>query len=163
MSYLSEQQCRSILRTPHFSQPATVSWQDYVLYRGQRQVSVLTCRFNAVPGMTWEFMYRFLCDQLYFYFEPHSVLQVALDYDVLLRNMTVGPTPSYYIWRANSNRYRFQTNLEYEFPLTRDHVRQLTDACATDAMDHVQVNFAHSQVSVQSILAVVCSCMHVGS
>jgi len=159
MSYLNEAQCRIVLQSPHFSQPFTVSWADYFMYRGHTHVSILTMRFNLSNPLDYPTLLAVLRETLMFYFVLNSQLRYSIDYDVLLSAPLLDGTLSYYIWRANSNRHRFNRNTEVVFQLTHPNIRQLGDVIMQDHLEQAIHDFGNSKVTVVRLLAVVVSVM----
>jgi len=162
MSYLNETQCRTILQTPHFTQPFTVSFIDYILYRGQTNVSVLTIRFTRFQPTDYNTVLSTLRHELMLYFALNTPLVYSVDYDVLLSAPLPDGTLSYYIWRANSNRHQFNSHTEATFTLTHSNIQELVDFILQDHLAQAVIDFGNSKVSVVRVLAVVVSFMPVG-
>lgn len=144
-----------ILRSPYFSTPVTESWTDYFYYRGKMKASVLTLRFNNTPEFSADMVEHRLLERLYFYFGSMSTVDVIVDYDVLLRD----GRDSFYIWRSNSNRHHVDQSDEFQLTILPPQIHELTNRLCIDPTRILDNKFLSSSVSVDRMLAVVCSFM----
>lgn len=162
MSYLTEQQVRAILQTSHFSLPYTESFTRYSLYRGQINTAVLTLRFNLnedSDDFEVSSIHSIVQQRLTYYFPTETHVLTSVDYDLLLTNTLLPAVPSYYIWKANSNRHQFDINRESVLPLIGTQIYQFAQNLYLRDLDQLNVFFADSNVTVVRALAVVCSFM----
>lgn len=158
MILLTLDQVNRILSTSHYASSFTETWTQYRLYRGRLNTSVLTLRFNLTLDPTVMFMTHVMENHLLTRFPRGSQVLVSINYDLLLRQSD-GP-PSYYLWRANSNRHRFNKSEEFVLTLTTYHINAFIQRLIRGPnMNDLNINFINSKVVVDRVLFVVCSFM----
>jgi hypothetical protein len=157
--YLSEHELNAILQTPYYSQPYSTSFVNYTFYRGRYNANVLTVRFNVQNDMFNEtFIQGILLTQTEDHYGLDTNLRVSVFYDLVLENNPVNENEerSFYIWRANSNRRAFNDEsdeifMSFNVPNLIQWVRQALQVHLPD----LNVNFEHSNVTINRLLAVV--------
>jgi hypothetical protein len=157
--YLSEHELNAILKTPYYSQPFSTSFLNYTFYRGRYNANVLTVRFNVENALFNEsFLQSILHAQIEDVYAMNTNLRVSVFYDLVLENNRLNEHEerSYYIWRANSNRRSFDDESDEKFMLFNapnliQWVRQALQVHLPD----LNVNFEHSNVTINRLLAVV--------
>lgn len=164
MSYLTETQVASILKTDHFSSPYTETITKYSLYRGRTNTNVLTLRFNLTGSNEFRLskVHNILLQRVSFHFPSISELLTSVDYDLLLQDSS-NSKASYYIWKANSNRHQFDQTRESVLAVNPTSLFHFVETLYLRDIDELNVYFTNSNVIVVQVLAVVCSFMPVVS
>jgi len=158
--FLSENDVDIILKQPIFSLPVTESDLQYVFYRGQKSVNLLTVRFNFTPSFSQSWMTTYLQDRLTSPpFQLQSQLLASVHYDLLLCNKNVSP-PSYYVWVSNTNRTTLDVDKQTQMTITYDNISRLTENTTAINLSDLQVNFINSDITVDRVLAVVFTFEH---
>lgn len=159
--FLTLSEVNVLLQNPLFTLPVIETVREYQFYRGRRKVTALTVRFNLVPTFDLSFMKAALPDKLLSYHPLGSHVSVAVRYDLLLRSNSMDDsgtmTPSYYIWRANTNQTTLEdNNLDVTMPLTYPNIDQMCEkAVNINLHDDLNIEFVNSDVVIDRVLAIL--------
>jgi hypothetical protein len=155
--YLTENQLKTILQAPYFTQPVTDSAVNYALYRGVYNASVYTVRLNLTTVFDENFILQQLMNRLLSRYTFNTKLLCMCGYDLVLVDSNSNPK-SYYLWRANSNKVHFDAMHESSFSLTYDNVyRFILNNMYNVHLPSLNINFRHSNVVIDRAIAVVFS------
>jgi hypothetical protein len=152
--YLTEAQATQILNSNFFQVPMTLNKKKYSLYRGRRNATVHTLRFNCIEGFNELFVRENVLDYLGEHFSLETQLLGSISYDFLLVNSAENPK-SYYIWRSNSNAVYFSAHVEAYF--TFEHINVVNFVSSIFNIDpaSLNINFENSNCTIERTLAVV--------
>jgi hypothetical protein len=155
--YMTEREMLAVIGSPHFSVPMTVNETRYTFYRGHRSATVITLRFNVFSAQfSHEFMARQVEAQLERFFVINTMLCCCTDYDFVLVNNS-GPTRSYYIWTANSNRSAFNETQETTLSFTSPNVHRYCREAMRIDVPSLNINFVNSSCTVDRLLSITLS------
>ena len=153
--WISAEQLGPVLKHHWFTTKCTESNVKYTLYNNRNEVKVYTLRFNLqIPNYSHESMLEEMITKVMNNFPTEESLFANIQYDMLLVSKSEA-TPSYYLWRANSNlRSNYPTE---EILLTKEqHQLYLFGQKATQAnMADLQHQFASSDVVIAQLLTIV--------
>jgi hypothetical protein len=153
--WISAEQLGPVLKHYWFMTKSTESNVKYTLYNGRNEVKVYTLRFNLrSPNYSHESMLEDMISKVMNKFPKEESLIGNIQYDMLLVSNSEA-TPSYYLWRANSNQR--STSATEEILLKKEHHQlYLFGQKATQAnMADLQLQFPSSDVVVAQILTIV--------
>ena len=153
--WIPAEQLGPVLKHHWFTTKCTESNVKYTLYNNRNEVKVYTLRFNLqIPNYSHESMLEEMITKVMNNFPTEESLFANIQYDMLLVSKSEA-TPSFYLWRANSNqRSNYPTE---EILLTKEqHQLYLFGQKATQAnMADLQYQFASSDVVIAQILTIV--------
>jgi len=153
--WISAEQLGPVLKHYWFMTKSTESNVKYTLYNGRNEVKVYTLRFNLrSPNYSHESMLEDMISKVMNKFPKEESLIGNIQYDMLLVSNSEA-TPSYYLWRANSNQR--STSATEEILLKKEHHQlYLFGQKAIQAnMADLQLQFPSSDVVVAQILTIV--------
>jgi hypothetical protein len=153
--WISAEQLVSVLKHDWFLTPYTESNLKYTLYNNRSNVKVYTLRLNLrSPNYSHESMIDKMINKVMANFPKSKSLIGNIDYDMLLVN-NKEESPSYYLWRANSNQQSVSSR--EEILLKKDyHQLYFFGQRATEAnMSDLNVQFESSSVVIAEILTIV--------
>jgi len=153
--WIPAEQLGPVLKHHWFTTKCTESNVKYTLYNNRNEVKVYTLRFNLqTPNYSHESMLEDMITKVMNNFPTEESLFGNIQYDMLLVSKSES-TPSFYLWRANSNqRSNYPTE---EILLTKEHHQlYLFGQKATQAnMADLQYQFASSDVVIAQLLTIV--------
>jgi hypothetical protein len=150
--YYTKEQLNTLLKTPYFSDPSTVSTINYFMYRGLYNITVTTIRFNNtfdVLSIVQQVMTTLLTK-----FLINTKLLGAVGYDLVLSDST---NSSMYLWRSNSNYRAFDSFNENVLFLNYNSLYRFIQEGVNVDMHSLNTNFHNSNVTVYKIVAIVFS------
>ena len=158
--FLTESEVNHVLRQPTFSLPVTESTVDYTFYRGSKQVSLLTVRFNMTSDFSASFMTSYLQAKLTTApYQLQSHILASVHYDLLLCNGNATPK-TFYIWRSNTNRTTLNVDHQVNMTKTYANINRFCENVTNVNLSDLQVNFVSSDVTVDCILVIVFTFEH---
>ncbi len=102
--WISAEQLGPVLKHHWFTTKCTESNVKYTLYNNRNEVKVYTLRFNLqIPNYSHESMLEEMITKVMNNFPTEESLFANIQYDMLLVSKSES-TPSFYLWRANSNQ-----------------------------------------------------------
>lgn len=153
--FLTLSEVNLVLAQPIFSLPVTESEVDYILYRGRKQTSLLTVRFNMIPSFNSSFMVAYLQDKLTSPpFQLQSQVLASISYDLLLCNTNATPR-TYYVWRSNTNRTTLNVDHQVNMTINYANIARFCENVTNINITDLQADFVSSNVTVDRVLAVV--------
>jgi hypothetical protein len=152
--YVTETQLQQILQNPYFSNRATQSVVNYVLYRGHLNATVHTLRFNNTHQLNNTNLLQQIATYLFSQFDMNTYLLCSISYDLLLVDQQ---TNSYYIWRANSNARSVSVTQDVYFILTYANLNRIINNAMHVYIPDLDIHFQSSNVVVNRIISFVFS------
>jgi hypothetical protein len=149
--YLTAQQVNTLLSQTLFTEPVTQSSLTYKLYRGRLDCTVHTLRFNLIGSMSEDFIINKLINFLVNTYQLEKNIICGVAFDLLLKK-----EDSFYVWRANSNTSKYETN-EFTFTVTYQNIYNLVTQALRLNPDDMNIFFENSSVTIVKRLAVVFS------
>jgi hypothetical protein len=153
--WIPAEQLGPVLKHHWFTTKSTESNVKYTLYNSRNEVKVYTLRFNLrSPDYSHESMLEDMISKVMNNFPTEESLIGNIQYDMLLVSKNE-ETPSYYLWRANSNQR--STSGAEEILLQKEHhqLYLFGQKAAQANMAELQLQFPSSDVVIADILTIV--------
>ena len=154
--YMSRNELNTLLKTTYFKKFVQSNVSQFALYRGHYNANVLTLKYSLlVPEFSEQAMISSIIKEVKNFFPPtQKDVRALIEYDVILWNPLEHTEPSFYFWKANSNRNPVP-NSESIVKLTYDSIFMFIRNAARINPADLDIYFLNSNVSVDRITSIL--------